>query len=260
MFPEINIFGAAVNLYGLCIAVGLIAMCIVAVILGKKSGISIEDIVFGELFTVIGAFIGAHLLYGITYIPKMIETLKPYFEEGWDTHYFFDIVFFYMSGMVYYGGLILGIVFALLYCKMRKLDFSKFSDCFAVGIPLFHAIARIGCFCAGNCYGIKSSFGFVEADGISRFPVQLLESGINIAIFVVLLILFRKGIMKGQLLYAYLIVYGVCRFFLEFLRGDETRGFLLFLSTSQWISLILIAFALYKIMSKRKKVEENKTE
>ena len=57
MFPDINIFGASVNIYALCIAIGLIAMCVIAVIIGKKKGISIEDIIFGDLFILIGAFI-----------------------------------------------------------------------------------------------------------------------------------------------------------------------------------------------------------
>ncbi|MBQ7505490.1 MAG: prolipoprotein diacylglyceryl transferase [Ruminococcus sp.] len=256
MLPEIVIFGASINLYALCIAIGLIAMCVVAVILGKKSEISIEDIIFGELFILIGAFIGSHLLYGITYIPDIVKTLGTYFEEGWDTHYFFDIIFFYMSGMVYYGGLILGIVFAVLYCKMRKLEFKKFSDCFAVGLPLFLAITRIGCFLAGYSYGVKSSLGIADSEGITRFPVQLVECFVCIVIFALMILLVKKGKFKGQLLYFYLLTYACARFFIDFFRGDESRGFFLFLSTSQWISLILICVSVYKLFAQKQKKTE----
>ena len=48
----------------------------------------------------------------------------------------------------------------------------------------------------------------------------------------------------GSLLFVYFLLYGVLRFFDEFLRGDAYRGFLGPFSTSQWISLILIAVAL----------------
>ena len=257
MFPEIVIFGATINIYALCIAIGLIAMCVVAVILGKKSDISIEDIIFGELFVLIGAFIGSHLLYGITYIPDIVKTLGTYFEEGWDTHYFFDSIFFYLSGMVYYGGLLRGIVGALRYCKMRKLDFKKFSDCFAVGLPLFLAITRIGCFFAGYSYGVKSSLGFADSEGATRFPVQLVECFVCVLIFVLLILLVKKGKYRGQLLYIYLLTYACARFFIDFFRGDESRGFLLFLSTSQWISLILICFSVYKLFAQKKKIEES---
>ncbi len=266
MFPEINIFGATLNLYGLFSSVGLIAMGILAFILGKRYKIQLEDILFGELFMLVGAFLGAHILYGITNIPDIVYYLGLFFSEGWDSHYFFDIIFKFMDGMVYYGGLILAIVFGMLYCKFRKIDLGNFSDCFAVGIPLFHALARLGCFCAGCCYGIESPFGFTthnaiveSANGVNRFPVQLFESGFNVIIFIALLLLFRRGIMKGQIIYIYLISYGTIRFFLEFLRGDEYRGILFFLSTSQWISLVLIAFSLYKILRNSKKAKQYKT-
>ena len=59
--------------------------------------------------------------------------------------------------------------------------------------------------------------------------------------------------MKSHLIYVYLVCYGVVRFFIEFLRGDEYRGFLLFLSTSQWISLVLIAFGLFKLLKNKSK-------
>ncbi|MCR5653323.1 MAG: prolipoprotein diacylglyceryl transferase, partial [Ruminococcus sp.] len=233
---------------------------IIAFILGRRYRIKLEDILFGELFMLVGAFIGAHILYGITNIPDMFYYLGLYFSEGWDTHYFFDIIFKFMDGMVYFGGLILGIVFGILYCKIRKLDLGNYSDCFAVGIPLFHSIARLGCFFAGCCYGIESDFGFTahnaiveSANDVCRFPVQLLESGLNALIFVALLLIFRKGIMRGKIIYAYLISYSTIRFFLEFLRGDEYRGFLLFLSTSQWISLVLIGFSVFKLLRSKKK-------
>ena len=260
MFPDINFFGAPLNLYGLCSSVGLIAMGVLAFILGRRYKILLEDILFGELFMLIGAFIGAHILYGITNIPDIIYYLNLCISEGWEAHYFFDIIFKFMDGMVYYGGLILGMIFGVLYCKFRKLDLGNFSDCFAVGIPLFHAVARLGCFFAGCCYGVESPFGFTahnavveSANGVSRFPVQLLESGFNVLIFIALLLLFRKGIMKSHLIYVYLVCYGVVRFFIEFLRGDEYRGFLLFLSTSQWISLVLIAFGLFKLLKNKSK-------
>ena len=272
MFPEINFFGTPLNLYGLCASVGLIAMGIVAFVLGRRYKILLEDILFGELFILIGAFIGAHILYGITNLPDIIYYLGLCFSEGWHAHYIFDIIFKFMDGMVYYGGLILGLVFGMLYCKFRKLDLGSFSDCFAVGIPLFHSISRLGCFFAGCCYGIECGFGFTthnavveSANGVNRFPVQLLECGFNALIFIALLILFRKGIMKGQLIYVYLLSYGTIRFFIDFLRGDEYRGFFLFLSTSQWISLILVAFALYKILKANniniiKKIKGDKNE
>ncbi len=262
MLPEINLFGSEVSSYGVFAAIGLLMMGITAFILARRYRILLEDILFGEIFMLIGAFLGAHLLYGITNIHNIIFYLNLYFTEKWDTHYFFDIIFKFMDGMVFYGGLLGAIGFGALYCKFRKLDLKNYSDCFAVGIPLFHCVARLGCFFAGCCYGIESPFGFTTTNGIiesgnnvSRFPVQLLESGVNLALFVVLLILFRKGNMKGKIIYLYLLFYGTARFFIEFLRGDEYRGIFLGVSTSQWISLVLIGISLL-VLYKNKKGEK----
>lgn len=259
MLPEFSFFGSEMSTYGFCAAIGLVMMGITAFILGRRYKILLEDILFGEIFMLIGAFLGAHLLYGITNISNIVYYLGLYFSEGWDKHYFFDIIFKFMDGMVFYGGLLTAIGFGALYCKFRKLDLKNFSDCFVVGVPLFHCVARLGCFFAGCCYGIESPFGFTTANGIvesgnhvSRFPVQLLESGINLALFVFLLILFRKGIMKHRLIYVYFLCYGTARVFIEFLRGDEYRGFFLFLSTSQWISLVLIAISVLVLFKKKK--------
>jgi phosphatidylglycerol:prolipoprotein diacylglycerol transferase len=66
-------------------------------------------------------------------------------------------------------------------------------------IPLFHFFGRMGCFFAGCCFGIESSFGYTfrysiikEANGINRFPVQLLEALVNLLLFFIKDILTKK--------------------------------------------------------------------
>lgn len=264
MHPELNFFGSKVSAYGILAAAGLIAMGILAFILGRKRRLIFEDFLFGELFMLIGAFLGSHLLYGLTNIRALWYYLSMSVKNHWGAKIFFQILIQYLDGMVFYGGLLAAIGFGAWYCKMRKLNLGDYSDCFAVGIPLFHCVARVGCFMTGCCYGIKSDFGFTtteslvhSADGVNRFPVQLLESGVNLLIFVALLILFKKGIMKRQLLLCYLTVYGVARFFIEFLRGDAYRGIYFGLSTSQWISIAVVAVSLILLIKNKKGVKKN---
>ena len=76
-----------------------------------------------------------------------------------------------------------------------------------------------------------------EANGVSRFPVQLVEAAWNLVLFLLLARLQRRG--RDRLLPLYLALYAPARFLLEFLRGDAYRGIFLGLSTSQWISLFL---------------------
>ena len=78
----------------------------------------------------------------------------------------------------------------------------------------------------------------------ARLPVQLFESALNLLIFLFILYLFKKSIMTDKLIFVYMLVYPVVRFTLEFFRGDEIRGFLFGLSTSQWISILLFVTAI----------------
>ena len=63
--------------------------------------------------------------------------------------------------------------------------------------------------------------------------------------------------MRDKLIYVYMLIYPVVRFIDEFFRGDTYRGFLFGLSTSQWISIILFAFAIIMLIVKRNKSKSN---
>ena len=235
-------------------------MGLLAFRLGKNEKIKMRDIVLGELTALVGAFIGAHLLYAFTNLPKVMSSFTDFFSGKSGFGVLMENLGNYAGGMVFYGGLIFGLLFGALYCKIRRINLSAFSDCFAVGIPLFHFFGRLGCFFSGCCYGIESSFGFTfhdaivqSANGVQRFPVQLLESFLNLIIFAVLLLLFRKRIFKGRLIYIYLVLYSAVRFSDEFLRGDAYRGIYFGLSLSQWISIILFVLSLILIRISNKK-------
>ena len=58
--------------------------------------------------------------------------------------------------------------------------------------------------------------------------------------------------MKSKLLGLYLVIYPIGRFIFEFFRGDEYRGFIFGLSTSQFISIILFGLGLFLILKKEK--------
>ena len=70
----------------------------------------------------------------------------------------------------------------------------------------------------------------------------------NIIIFIILFIYSKKDREKGKVTGLYIILYGIARFLVEFLRYDDVRGHFLFFSTSQWISILLVPFGilLYK--------------
>ncbi len=121
---------------------------------------------------------------------------------------------------------------------------------------LFHIFGRIGCFLGGCCYGLPSAWGVVyryspvaEANGLVRFPVQLVEAAWNLVLFLLLAWLQRRGSpICCPCIWSSI---PPARFLLEFFRGDAYRGILLGLSTSQWISLFLFPAALYALLRGR---------
>lgn len=252
MFPTFEFLGRTISIYGICAVVGLVLACLVATWLGKKQEYKFEDILLVILSVAVGLFIGAHILYGIT----QISGIKDLFLNMNDyTFITFNATLFgiYIGGMVFYGGFLGGLAGLAIHCHFSKyVTFKGMIDIYAVCIPLFHIFGRIGCFFAGCCYGIEWSWGFItytntinpSVNGVVRFPVQLFEAGCNVIIFLVLLFLYRKNRLENRLIFLYMIIYPVCRFILEFFRGDEIRGFIFGMSTSQFISILLFAAAI----------------
>lgn len=92
----------------------------------------------------------------------------------------------------------------------------------------------------------------VEDLSTPRIPIQLIEAVCISTIFVILLLAERNR-PTISLLKLYLGLYAVCRFLLEFYRGDTLRGFLLGLSTSQWVSLVILRYLIISALHKKEK-------
>ena len=253
MHAFINIFGLNIPSYGLCLASALVLCSFLIIRSAKKVGICFEDTIIIITATLGTAIVGAKLLY-------IIVSFTPAQILGYIRN--FDFSFIMNSGIVFYGGLIGGILGAWISCKLLKVKFSDFGYCAVPYIPLGHAIGRIGCLLAGCChgfeyYGLCAVKSEILADGKMYFPIQAVEAVMNIIIMVILL-LYRKKIGKRDasnhgLLTLYLILYSIMRFTNEFFRGDSVRGVFIF-STSQWISIALfVACIAAKIYYKKKK-------
>lgn len=159
-----------------------------------------------------------------------------------------DILF--NSAIVYYGGLIGFLAGILFFTRKLPLDRSRtVRDITAVCIPLFHAFGRVGCFTAGCCYGVEATtpisvlYTTFTRSGLStawRVPIQLIEVGINLILFAVLLTLFLKRREVGRLVTWYVTMYAVCRLVLECFRGEWDRQVFFGISGSQVISVMLL--------------------
>ena len=154
------------------------------------------------------------------------------------------------TGIVFYGGLF-GLIITYSLCLKSKrcnLD-TQALNVLAVCIPLFHAVARVGCFLSGCCFG-KLYQGVLSINYITtienhvdenlRFPVQLVEALFEFLLFIYLLSLLKSEKWRSKkLLLRYLAIYSSGRFLLEFLRGDIRRGLIYGISFSQCISVLI---------------------
>ena len=221
MFPSIEIFGREIGTYGILVVIGGFFCALVGRLLVKRFGMDLFDFLILMLSIGVGIFIGAHIVFALTNIKTLVLTFQ-HIGELWFER-FWDLFVSCIGGMVFYGGFLGGLAAIPVYRKFdKRCTCGQLFDVYAVLVPLFHVFGRIGCFLGGCCYGVESPFGFT-VHGNEMNP--------------------GKRIMEKRLIFLYMLIYPVVRFTLEFFRGDEIRGFVFGLSTSQWISIFLFAAA-----------------
>lgn len=257
MFPSFELFGRSIPTYWVCALIGY-TVCGVVAIFRHRSFKDLQqvDITNAAAFILIGIIIGGKLMSLLSQIPTLVRNWQ---QIRADWHSVFDLMF---SGMVFYGGLFGALLAMYIYVRHYKLDRKAFFDFFIPLFPLFHAFGRIGCFLTGCCHGMVSEkFGiaFINSasaqNGVPYFPIQLVCSACNLLLFFFLLWFEKRRHRQGKALPCYLMIYAVGRFIIEFFRGDEVRGFILGISTSQWISVAILAFFAVYALRRRLRAE-----
>ncbi len=150
---------------------------------------------------------------------------------------------YFISRMRIFGGLLL--VPVLLYFPVKYLagDFALVSDIIAPGAYLILAFSKLGCAVYGCCYGIEWEYGVPSRfEDHLCFPVQLLESVLCFIIYgsIIYLVIKNKH-RKGTAYPIALILYGVIRFFVEFLRYYPEAEKACFFGISFWQVFSVIA-------------------
>ncbi|MDD2418801.1 MAG: prolipoprotein diacylglyceryl transferase [Oscillospiraceae bacterium] len=262
MNPIITIFGRDIATYSLIAIAGMLISGTFVCVSAKNRGLDDVKITVALLISGIGVLVGGHILYGITNFNKLVFFISNLKKVNSIT-LFLGCIYEIFGGSVFYGGIFGGLLFGFIYLKKVNMNSPVIYDIIACAIPLMHTFGRIGCFLGGCCYGVESEFGFVyhyslieSENHVRRFPVQLFEALLNLILFLVLYLFLKRGSFKGKLLYIYLIIYPIIRFLLEFLRGDEIRGSIWGLSTSQIISVGVLIIVLLSMV--KQKVNRNK--
>ena len=236
MFPDFKFLG--MSLYEICFCIGIITALVIFRIIAEKKSASAKIqnfILINACISIIAGYCSAVLF----------QAVYNYFDSG-----IFEVT--KNTGATFLGGLIGGVVVFLLvyyifgYFYFKDKEHIVFTPWLlslaGAAISGAHAFGRLGCFFVGCCYGIEvKGFWGVFMNGKEVLPVQLFESIFLFLLCGVLLFLQIKKADFKTGLPIYMITYGVWRFFIEYLRGDERGKFVVkFLSPSQFQSLILI--------------------
>ena len=235
--------------YGLMIAIGILVAYVTAEYRAKKHGLDPDKIFYLVIWAVVGGFAGAKVLYFLTRLKDIMENPRVLLDLA--------------DGFVVYGGIIGGIYSAMAYCRIKKMPFLKYFDLVMPSVALAQGFGRIGCFLAGCCYGreTQSFLGVVfpansmAPAGIKVLPTQLFSSAGDFLITAILLLYYKKIKHTGDGGALYMILYGVGRFLMEFLRADD-RGNIGMLSTSQMISIVIVAGAVVLLWQNRRRDRE----
>jgi phosphatidylglycerol:prolipoprotein diacylglycerol transferase len=177
--------------------------------------------------------------------------LSQLLAEGWPVRVpWFTVLEPQVGGRALLGGVIFGWIGVEIAKRRMGLRRST-GDLFALALPAGEAVGRIGCHLNGCCYGVPCDLPWaIYQHGAWRQPAQLVSSVVAALTFGFLLWLAPKLHREGQLFQVYLLVFGVTRFGLEFVRWREsTIGGL---SPMQWFCLDLIVFASVALSRRRR--------
>lgn len=227
MFPQLFHIGSFfLPTYGFLVSLGVLIGLWISVRNSEHTGIDGDKAWNFGILVVLSGIVGAKVLYVIN-------------EWGYYSAHPREIfsITTLQAGGVFSGGLLAAFVAAAWYVWKYDLPALGTCDAFAPGLALGHAIGRLGCFAAGCCYGKPThhfwgvTFTNPLANSITGTPLnipleptQLFEAAVELANFFFLMWLFKRRKFDGQVIGAFMFIYGIARFFLEFIRDDPGRG------------------------------------
>lgn len=253
MLPYLYVFGIRIPMYSLMLFVGIVAFVVVSVLLLEKREKTARSDVNQLLLVSAGGLV-------VMWASALIfNSFFHSIEKG-------KIV---IGGITWLGGVLGGfpatVYFIHKFCPKLRGNALFYFDLLLPGLVLAHAFGRLGCFFGGCCFGgpTDSVFGVIFPKGSAAahlypaldgrslpvLPTQLFEAVFEGLLFIVMIVFYKK--LRGRFLETFSFSYGVFRFILEFLRGDDRGANILFLTPSQWMSLILVISAALVLFYKK---------
>ena len=252
---SISVFGFRIAFYGIIIGIGMLAGLWIAQSDAKRRGQDPELYLDFALYAIICSIIGARLYYVI-------------FEWDYYKNNLLQIFNLRAGGLAIYGGVIAGTITMIVYTRMKKVSFFSMADTGVLGLVTGQIIGRWGNFFNCEAFGgytdsllamrIRRALvndNMLNADVLNHrivengveyiqvHPTFFYESCWNLCLLLYMMWFRRYKKYDGQMLWIYLLGYGIGRFWIESLRTDQLILFGTGLPVSQALSLVLILVA-----------------
>lgn len=245
-----------VHWYGVIIGLAIILALYIAVRETEKRGLDKDVFMDLMLWAIPIAILSARLYYVI-------------FEWNYYSQNPGEIIAIWNGGLAIHGALIGGVITAIVFTKKKQVSFWQLVDIAAPSIILGQAIGRWGNFINQEAHGGEVTRAFLEnlqlpefiinqmyINGAYYHPTFLYESIWNFVGFILLMLLRKVNLRRGEMFLSYVIWYSVGRFFIEGMRTDSlmlTES----LRMAQTISAFLIIAAVVVLLYRRAKGYSN---
>ena len=249
---QISVFGFSIAYYGIIIGIGMLTGIWVAQNDAKRRGQDPDIYLDFALYGIIFAIIGARLYYVIFEWDMYKDNLLQIFNLR-------------AGGLAIYGGVIGAVLTLIVFTRKRKLSFFSMADSGVLGLITGQIIGRWGNFFNCEAFGgytdsllamrIKRSLvneNMLNGDVLNHLivengveyiqvhPTFLYESLWNLGLLMFMLWYRKRKKFDGEMLWIYLVGYGLGRFWIEGLRTDQLILFGTGIAVSQGLSLILV--------------------
>jgi|SRR5579875_3091671 len=236
--------GIPIYTYGVLVATGVLLGLWYATRYASRNGVDPERVWNLGIYMVLAGLAGAKVWF-------VLASGDYYWRHRGEIFAFKTL----QSGGTFYGGVFGALLVAVLYAHFNRMPVLGLVDSYAAGLPLGHAIGRLGCFAAGCCYGKPTwlPWGVTFTNPLAAelvgtplnvplHPTQLYESGAEFFNFLLLIFVARRQRFRGEIFAMFMMLYGFERGLIEFVRGDPGRTLLLRgrFSLMQVVSLGLI--------------------
>jgi phosphatidylglycerol:prolipoprotein diacylglycerol transferase len=189
------------------------------------------------IWGVLTGILGGHLLHLVAYHPEELSDPRR--------------VLAFWDGLSSFGGLVGGVIAAVLFFRLRGMSLAGYGDAFAVGVPTGWGVARIGCFLVHDHPGRLTSFPLaVRFPGGARHDLGLYEAVVLLAVSGLLWGLWSRRTLEGRLLGLLSVLYGCARFLLDFLRASDVAypdARYAGLTPAQYGSALLVAWGAWRL-------------